>query len=207
MCDFGASALAAAGAGSAAATAAGATAAATAAAGGIGSVGAATLNAALASGAASSGLGLTLGLALQIAGLAASVGGALSQGNMTADAERMQAEALQERAGVERALTGVQDARSRAAFRSEIRRQTAELAARGIDLSSPTAIALGENAAREMTFESQAIRSGGAATQAELSASARSVRARGRQAILTGRTNAAGSVLSAAPQIWPELLQ
>jgi len=191
MCDFGASALAAAGAGSAAAatTAAGATAAATSAA------------------AASSGLGLTLGSALQIAGLVASVGGALSQGNMTANAAAQQVDALQQRAGVERALTGVQDARSRAAFRSEIRRQSAELAARGIDLSSPTAIALGENAAREMTFESQAIRSGGAATQAELSSSARSVRARGRQAILTGRMNAAGSVLSAAPEIWPELLQ
>lgn len=175
MCDFGASALAAAGAGSA--TAAGATA------------------------------GLTLGTALQIAGLAASVGGALSQGSMSASAARMQVDAVQQRAGVERALTGVQDARSRAAYRSEIRRQTAELAARGIDLSSPTAIALGENAAREMTFESQAIRSGGAATQAELSASARSVRARGTQAVMTGRMNAAGSILSAAPEIWPGLLQ
>lgn len=193
MCDFGASALAAAGASSAAgaATAAGATAAATSAA---------------AAGAAATS-GLTLGSALQIAGLVASVGGALSQGNMTAGAARMQVDALQQRAGVERALTGVQDARSRAAFRSEIRRQTAELAARGIDLSSPTAIALGENAAREMTFESQAIRSGGAATQAELSSSARSVRARGQTALLTGRMNAAGSVLSAAPEIWPELLQ
>ena len=74
-----------------------------------------------------------------------------------------------------------------------------------MSLDSPAAILLGQTAAQELSFESQAVRSTGAARDAELSAEARLVRAKGAEAMLKGTFSAAGTLLSAAPKLWPGL--
>ncbi|MFD2854024.1 hypothetical protein ACFSZS_03370 [Seohaeicola zhoushanensis] len=84
--------------------------------------------------------------------------------------------------------------------------QRADLVSRGVELDSPTAIFLGQNAASEMVYEAQTIRQGGQATAAELTASQRALRAQGQGALLKGGFGAAGQFLTAAPEIWPELL-
>ena len=102
-------------------------------------------------------------------------------------------------------MTTVADQRRRAEFAAQIAQQRAELAARGISLDSVTALALGEQAAREMSFDSQATIANGWAKQKELSSQQRYASAQGRASILSGMTSAAGTVLSAAPDLWPEL--
>lgn len=126
---------------------------------------------------------------------------------------QLNARLLSDRSTTEKILTATADERSRESYRREIARQGAELAARGIDLSSPTAVHLGETAAREMAFESQAIRQEGAATQSEiegqqasLSLSQQQLKARRKNQLLTGNFTAAEKLLTAAPEIWPELL-
>jgi hypothetical protein len=97
--------------------------------------------------------------------------------------------------------------RTRAQFRTQIGRQTAELASRGVSLDSPTALLLGQAAGREMSFADQAIRAGAQARDIELSAAQATARARRTSSLLTGAADAAGAFLTRAPDIWPELLQ
>lgn len=163
-----------------------------------------TGGAATAAGAtAAATIGGTLAQVGAFAGLASSIYQGISA-NRTA---RQQASLLADRARTEAALTATQDQRERAKFRSAIRQQAAELVARGMSLDSPTAVTLGETAARELSFGSQAIRSQGAATQAELTNQQRLARAQGRQAMLSGVLSGAAGFLTAAPRVWPELLQ
>lgn len=140
-------------------------------------------------------------------GTLAATAGSLWQGMQGARAARMQADALEEQAKTEQQLTAVKDQRTRARFMSETREQFAQLAARGVALDSPTAILLGQTAAQEMSFESQAIRSEGGARQTELSASQRIARGQARQSMIGGMFNAAGTMLTAAPKLWPEMLR
>ena len=103
-------------------------------------------------------------------------------------------------------MNAIEDQRQRARFASAMRQQTAELAGRGISLDSPTAVTLGQYAGQEMAFNSQAVRSGGQARDAELSLSARNSRAQATLGLLRGGVSAAGTLLTAAPDVWPELL-
>ena len=122
-------------------------------------------------------------------------------------AARAQAAALKVQAETEAQLTAAQDNRQRSQFGSEIARQRAELAARGVTLDSPTAIALGQTAAAEMSFQSQATRSDGLARQVELSAAQRYAKAQGVSALLRGGFGAAGTVLEKATDLWPGFFQ
>lgn len=149
--------------------------------------------------------GMSFGTALGLAGTAASVGGALWQGQQQAASARMQAEYLKRQSETERALSIVEDERTRARMRGVIAQQRAELAGRGVSLDSPTAVLLGRTAAREMSFASQSVRSGADARQVEIDAQRRGFLARAGAAGLTGRLSAAGLALAKAPKLWPGL--
>ena len=166
-------------------------------AGGAATVAGATAGAATIAAPAVSGL-TTLGTVL-------SVGGSLFQGIQASQAASAQAAHIENQRRNEAVLNAIQDSRERAQFRSQIARQRAELAGRGVALDSPTAVYLGQTAAREMSFQSQATRSSGQARGQELSANARMARARGAQGLLRGGLSAAQTLLTAAPDIWPEL--
>ena len=142
---------------------------------------------------------------LQGLGTVLSAGGALYQGIAGARAANEQARALAEQRATEARLTATEDQRTRLKFRQAMRRQFAELASRGVALDSPSVIALGQTAAQELSFASQEVRSRGAARSAELSSSERIARGRARSSLLRGTFSAAGTVLNAAPDLWPEL--
>ena len=73
-------------------------------------------------------------------------------------------------------------------------------------MNSPTAVYLGQSAAEEMAFAGAAIRQNAEATSSELTAQRQALEMRGRNAMTRGMFSAAGTVLSAAPDQWPELL-
>lgn len=150
---------------------------------------------------AAAGGGLLQGL-----GLALSVGGSLMQGIQASRTYKVQAAAIAEQKKTEAQLTAVEDQRTRLKFRSAMRQQSAELVARGIDLSSPTAVLLGQTAAQEMSFASQEVRSRGGARQQELSSTETIARSRATSSLLEGFTTAAGKYLTGAPDVWPELM-
>jgi hypothetical protein len=150
---------------------------------------------------------LTFGQVLQGVGAIAGIGGSIASAVGAKRTAAVNANLIEGQKATEANLTATEDARTRLQFQSAMRRQRAELASRGIDLGSPTAVLLGQNAAQELSFASQSIRSGGAAKQAELTASQRMVRARGMSDFLSGTANAAGTFLTAAPEIWPGLLK
>ncbi len=156
---------------------------------------------------AGGGAAATAGGMLQTVGLITSVGGALMQGMQTAKIERMNADAVAQQRDTEAKLTAVEDSRVRAQMRSQMRKQGAELIARGISLDSPTAVLLGQTAAQEMSFASQEVRSRGAARNTELTASERMYRARASAGLMKGAFDAAGGFLTGAPDVWPELLK
>lgn len=132
--------------------------------------------------------------------------GTVYQGVAGYRAGKAQAAEIAAQRKTEAALTATQDARQRAKMASAIRQQSAELAARGVQLDSPTAVALGQTAAQELSFDSQAIRSGGMARDRELSAQQRIARAEANSSMFKGIAGAAGSFLTSAPDIWPGLL-
>lgn len=141
------------------------------------------------------------------AGAALTIGGSLLQGYQAYQTGKQQERALKVQAENTRALNAVQEQRTRAQFRTAMSKQMAELVGRGVSLSSPTAVLLGQTAAQEMAFESQAIRSEGAARATELSSAATIARNRAVSGLLQGTFNAAGPILSAQPELWPELLK
>lgn len=146
--------------------------------------------------AATATTAISAGTMLKVAGGLVSGVTSLMQGRADAAALRQQAE-TETRIGV------VESERIRQKFRSQIGQQTAELAGRGIRLDSPSALALAELAGREMTFEADAAFSRRSARATELSAAARSSKARGFQGLLRGGFTAATDLLTAAPDIWP----
>lgn len=145
--------------------------------------------------------------ALAAIGTVASVGGQLYQGAAEARAAGQQAAFLEQQRQDEVKLAAIEDDRIREKFRAEIGRQRAELVARGISLDSPTAVLLGESAAREASFASQSRRSDASARSAELTATERQIRARGRLSLMSGRLSALGSFVERAPDVWPNLLK
>lgn len=145
----------------------------------------------------------TIGSTLATLGTVVSIGGALVQGISGMRAANANAAAIDQQRKTEVQLSAVEDQRRRAQMNSQISQQRAELAARGVSLDSVTAVMLGQTAAKEMSFESQAVRSGAQARDQELSSAASAARAEGTQAMLKGGFSAAGKFLTAAPDIWP----
>lgn len=154
--------------------------------------------AAAGAGAAAAGAGAFSGI-----GTALSVAGSLAQGIMGMQAAKAQEAAIEQQAETEKQLNAVQDQRTRKKYMAQISQQRAELAARGVDLSSPTSLALGQAAAQEMSFDSQAIRAQGSARQIELDAQAQAARWEGVSSFLKGTFSAADSVLKGSPDLWP----
>lgn len=144
-------------------------------------------------------------ITLAIAGLAVSVGGQVAQGIGENNAAQKNAALITEQAATEAQLTAVEDGRMREQMRGQIAKQRLQLSGRGISLDSPQAVYQGRQAAEELSYASQSLRSQGAARQTELSAAARASRARGRLSLLTGTIGAAGTALTGAQKIWPDL--
>ena len=144
---------------------------------------------------------------LSTLGTIASIGGALFQGVQGMSAANAQKKAIEEQMRTEAQLNATQDQRQRSKFGAAMAQLRAETAARGVTLDSVTAAALGRTAAQEMSFESQATRSEGVARQRELSAEARAAKAKGISSLLKGSFSAAGTLLEAAPDLWPGFLK
>ncbi|MBW4972079.1 hypothetical protein KZZ08_00520 [Roseovarius mucosus] len=173
----------------------------------------ATLATLFAGGGAATAAGATAGAATAAAGFGstlatfgtlASIGGTLLQGRATASAARAQANQIEVQRQEEQRLNAIQDQRVRAEFASQIRDQAAQIGARGFSLDSPTAVFLGQTAAKELAFQSQSVRQAGQATQRELTGTQQALRARARSSVLTGAFSAAGQALTAAPKLFPE---
>lgn len=155
---------------------------------------------------AATAAGATAGAAtLAKLGTFVSMGGTALQAVSQFSAARATRKQIGEQRRQEAAIAAVEDQRGRRRFLSAIRQQSAELMKRGISLDSPTAIALGQLAGQEMSYDSQAVRAGAEARDQELSGQQRLLRARGTNAILKGGFSAAGTLLEDAPDIWPEL--
>lgn len=169
----------------------------------FGGGGAATAAGATAAAATTAGTGFNL---LQTIGLLTGLAGTAIQTRATSQALDEQERLLVQQQETERQLNAVEDQRTRARMGSELAQQRGELVARNIDLSSPTAVHLGVTAARELSFASQAVRSEGRARDIELSANRRVLQGRRITARARGIVTAADRVLTAAPNIWPELL-
>lgn len=142
---------------------------------------------------------------IAVIGLGMNAGGKLAQGIAGKKAGEENARLTHEQMATEAQLTAIQDTRLREKMRGQIEKQRLQLAGRGVNLSSPSSVFLGQKAAEELSYASQSLRSRGAARQAELAASARAARAKGNLALLTGTLGAAGAVVTAAPDIWPGL--
>lgn len=170
------------------------------------------LLAALGTGGAATAAGATAAAttaasSLSTIGTILSVGGAVIEGVQGMRAAKANAAAIEDQRRTEAQLTAVQDGRSRKKMARDIAVQRAELAARGVQLDSVTAMMLGQTAAQEMSFESQAVRTGGAARDRELSAEARAQRAMGAQSLLKGVFSAAGDLVKGAPDLWPGFMR
>ncbi|MEO1024025.1 MAG: hypothetical protein AAFX07_00545 [Pseudomonadota bacterium] len=147
----------------------------------------------------------TIGSTLLQAGTALAAGATLYSGIATARAASETEDAIEVQRQTRRQIAGVEEQESRRRFMTLLRRQSGELLARGVTLDSPTAVALGQQAAQEASFDAQAIRAEASADDIELSSQQRALRARGRSALFTGGLSAAGGVLNASPDLWPEL--
>ncbi|WP_284262466.1 hypothetical protein [Roseicyclus amphidinii] len=143
---------------------------------------------------------------LQTIGLVTSLAGSIGQMQAQTAAIDAQSAAIEQQKATEATLNAIEDQRTRALMEGQLAEQSAELIARGVDLSSPTAVRLGISAAREMAFASQRVRSEGSARRIELTSQQQILAARRRTARIQGITTVADTVLTAAPQIWPELL-
>ena len=150
--------------------------------------------------------GPALAATLKTIGTVASIGGTIYSGIQANQHAQMQIQQIEDQKKQYAQISAQEEQASNARFQSEIAQQRGQLIASGVTLDSPTAIYLGQNAAREMSFEAQSIRSRGMAQQQTLTNEQAALQARGRQAMFTGLTSAAGRALTAAPDLWPELL-
>ncbi len=168
------------------------------------------LLAGLAGGGAATAAGATAVAAtssLASIGTALTVVGSLAQGVMAMQAGQEQSALLLQQAEQEKRIGAIEEDRTRRQFQFQMGQQAIELAGRGIRLDSPVAMFLGETAAREMSFEAQAVRSGRGTRAQEMTHQARQVRAQGMQGLLRGTLSAAGNLLTAAPRQWPGMLK
>lgn len=162
---------------------------------------------ALAGLAGAGGAGATAVGALQTLATVASIGGTLYSGISAYQTGKAQEAAFTQQAETEAKLTAVQDQRARGKMESAIATQRGEIVARGIDLSSPTAIYLGQTAAKELSFESQAIRSGGMARNAELTTQGQIARSSATAGLIKGVVGAASDFVTMGPDVWPGLFR
>jgi len=169
----------------------------------VGLGGGATAAGATAAGAAASAG--TFGASLAQLGTLVSIGGSLAQGYAANRAAKQNVALIEQQKQAEQQLNAVKDQRERAKFSAAISKQAAELAGRGLQLDSPTAIYLGQYAAQEMAFNSQSIQSTGQSTQVELTAQQQAAQATGQMSLLRGGLSAAGSWLNRKPDAWPGL--
>lgn len=142
---------------------------------------------------------------MMMIGSAVSIGGSIYQGIAGYQQGQAQARMLNEQAATEAQLTGVEDARLRDEMRGQIAKQRLQIVGRGVSLDSPSAVLLGQQAAEELSYASQSVRSQGEARQQELKAGATSARASGTLALLKGGFSAAGTFLNDQPTVWPGL--
>ncbi len=142
---------------------------------------------------------------IELIGLGLSVGGKISQGVAANKAGRQNAALIAEQAATEAQLSAIKDERLRKQMAGQIAKQRLQISGRGVSLDSPQAVYMGQQAAEELSFASQSVRSEGAARQTELSAARRAALARGRLGLLTGTLGAASSALTGALEIWPNL--
>lgn len=145
--------------------------------------------------------------ALQTLATIATIGGTLYSGITAYKTGKEQAAAYEAQAKTEAQLNATQDQRERVKMAGAIATQRAEILGRGMDLSSPTAIYLGQTAAQEMSFDSQAIRSTGAARQQELSANRRIALSNASAGLMKGVIGAAGDFVTMGPDVWPGLFR
>lgn len=143
--------------------------------------------------------------ALQAAGAAAAIGGSLIQGIAGYQTGQAQAKAYNAQAVNEARLASIQDQRERDQFQAQIAQQRAELAARGVQLDSVTAVMLGRKAAAEMSYQSQATEAQTWAHGVELTNAAKLAQADALNSLLTGGISAAAYSVQMAPDIWPGL--
>ncbi len=145
--------------------------------------------------------------ALQTLATIATIGGTLYSGVTAYQTGKAQAAAYEAQAKTEAQLTATQDQRERTKMAAVIAQQRAEIQGKGIDLSSPTAIYLGQTAAQELSFDSQAIRSVGAARRQELTTQAALARSNASAGLMKGVIGAAGDFLTMGPEVWPGLFR
>lgn len=145
----------------------------------------------------------TVGSVLSSVGTYLGAGATLAQGIVGYQTAKANVAAIESQKKSQAQITAVQDSRYRAQMSGEIARQRAELAARGVQLDSPSAVLLGQSAATEMSFGSQSIRSEGGAQIAALSAEQVAQRSKATSSLLSGTLGAASTVLAAAPDLWP----
>lgn len=138
--------------------------------------------------------------------IAISAGSTIFSASQKARAANDQAELVDQQREKEEELFGIRADRVAQQFDDQIAWQTAEIAGAGFQLDSPTALALAQDAAREKQFEVDAVRRTGEARGAELSATARNLRAQAQDAMLGGFISAASGALTQTQDIWPELL-
>ena len=147
----------------------------------------------------------TAGSGLSALGTAVSVAGSLYQGVSTYQTNQRNSKAAVAQAGEEAYLSTIEDHELRKDMAAQAASQKLSLAKRGIAPDSPTAIMLGRVAAEETAKASSKVRRRGRNRVEELSAEARNYRARAKMGLITGAFSGAGSVLQAAPKIWPGL--
>ncbi|MEE3101712.1 MAG: hypothetical protein VX463_18295, partial [Pseudomonadota bacterium] len=151
--------------------------------------------------------GISLGSLASTIGAGLATAGSLYGAVQQSRSQSAYADAQAQRAQYETMLGAIEDERTRDRMRQELGRTLAQLAARGVQLDSPSALAIGERAARETSFASQSARSGAAARAGTLTAEARQSRALASSALMRGTINAAGSLLTRAPDLWPGLAE
>lgn len=128
------------------------------------------------------------------------VGGIQGQQISNANAQLARSEARSEQL-----LASVEERQVQAKHRRAQSRQRAEIAAAGFTLASATAQDLGRAAVQENADDVAATRVRRFGRSEALMNESRIAKATGRQQLLGGFTSAAGTLLTAAPDIWPGL--
>lgn len=177
----------------------------TAAAGAAGTVASAVGFGGAGAAAAGAGSALSLSSLLQIGGLATSVIGGVATATTQAQASKANSALAARQADEQRQLGQIAEQRSRDDFRDIASQQTAQLAASGVRLDSPTALQIGVETAQEATRDAQAVRHGAVSRANALDAESSIYRRQARSQRMRGYTGAASSILTAAPSIWPSL--
>lgn len=137
---------------------------------------------------------VTIALAASaVIGAAASIYGGVQQNK----AGQAQARIARQEAQQREALGAIEATRVRERMRQQIGLQTAQLAARGLQLDSPTALGLAGAAGEEAFLEEQASRVGTQSAANRLRQEADLSEARGRLALVGGVATGASQLLSA----------